>query len=320
MQQAAEWFALLRSGEATEQDRAAWRAWREQAGEHRDAWAYAENIGRRFELMQGPDSRRAAATTLQQVRGQQTGRRQLLRGVVALAGTGLLGWAGWRHSPLPEMASAWSADYRTATGELREIRLADGSRVWLNTASALNADYRPGLRRVQLVAGEMLIETAHDQRPFVADTRHGRLRALGTRFTVRLDGDATLLAVYQGAVEIRTARGDLTRVIAAGRQVRFDADGIGATLPAEAAREAWSRGVLLAEDIALKDLVLELNRYHRGHLGVSPEVAELRVLGGYPLRDPQRTLAMLAEVLPIRVERTLPWWTSIEAKTSAAKK
>ncbi|MRW82692.1 DUF4880 domain-containing protein [Pseudoduganella sp. FT26W] len=313
MQHAADWFALLRSGDATEQDRADWRSWLAQSPEHRAAWAYAESISRRFAPVQTPENRRAAAAALTQVRQTRHGRRHLLRGIVALAGTGLLGWAGWRHSPLPELTLAWSADHHTGTGEIRDIALADGTRIWLNTASALNADYQPALRRVDLLGGEMLIETAHDARPFVATTRHGRLRALGTRFTVRLDGDTTLLAVYQGAVEVRTGQGAL-RIISAGSQVRFDNAQIQPTVAADPAREAWTRGVLLAADIPLKDLVAELRRYHRGHIGVAPQVAELRVLGGYPLRDPERTLAMLESVLPIRVQHTLPWWTTIDPK------
>jgi transmembrane sensor len=313
MQRAAEWFALLRSGEATEQDRAAWQAWLAQTSDHRQAWAYAEAISKRFAPMQATDSRRAAADALTQVQQARSGRRRLVRGILGLAGTGILGWASWRHSPLPEMALAWSADYHTATDEVRDIVLEDGTRIWLNTASALNTDYQPALRRVQLLAGEMLIDTGRDARPFVADTRHGRLRALGTRFTVRLDGDTTLLAVYHGAVEVRTVQGSV-RVLNSGSQVRFSAGQIFTPAAADPAREAWTGGVLLAEDIPLKELVAELGRYHRGHLGVAPEVAELRVLGGYPLRDPERALAMLETVLPVRVQRTLPWWTTIEAR------
>lgn len=320
MQQAAEWFALLRSGEASTQERADWQAWLAQAAEHRDAWAYAEAVGQRFAPMRERDNRQAAANALSQVRAQRGGRRQLLRGVALLAGTGLLGWAGWRHSPLPQMALAWSADYRTATGDMRDVRLADGTHIWLNTATAFNADYQPQLRRVALVAGEILVTTGSDARPFVADTRHGRLRALGTRFTVRLEEHTTLLAVYQGAVEIRTASGQAVRVIKAGEQARFDGERVQGVMPAEAAREAWTRGVLLAEDITLQALVAELNRYHHGHLGVAPKVAGLRVLGGYPLRDLPRTLAMLEAVLPIRVQRSLPWWTSIEPRAAGASR
>lgn len=313
MQQAAEWFALLRSGDATEQDRAALRDWLAQAGDHRRAWAYAESVSQRFAPIQSADHRKAAAGTLTQIHSARAGRRRLLGAIAVLAGSGWLGWAGWRDAGLSEIALAWSAEHRTATGELRDVTLADGTRVWLNTATALNTDYQPAMRSIQLVDGEMLIDTGRDARPFFAETRHGRLQALGTRFTVRLDDDSTLLAVYQGKVAVTTNSGAY-RVVEAGQQLHFDADTIQPTMAADPAREAWTRGVLLAADIPLQDLVAELRRYHRGHIGVAPRVARLRVLGGYPLRDPVRTLAMLEEVLPIKVQRTLPWWTTIEAK------
>jgi transmembrane sensor len=313
MQQAAEWFALLRSGEATEQDRAALRDWLAQAGDHRQAWAYAETISQRFAPMQAVDSRQAAAGALTQVHTARAGRRRLLGCIAALAGTGLLGWAGWRHGELSDVALAWSAEHRTATGELRDIALPDGTRIWLNTATALNTDYQPAMRRIQLLSGEMLIETGHDARPFIAETRHGRMQALGTRFTVRLDSDSTLLAVYEGTVAVSPAHGG-SRVVEAGQQLRFSAGQLQPAESADPAREAWTRGVLLASDIPLQQLVAELSRYHRGHLGVAPQVAQLRVLGGYPLRDPDRALAMLETVLPVKIQRTLPWWTSIEPK------
>ncbi|MBX3664903.1 MAG: FecR domain-containing protein [Burkholderiales bacterium] len=312
LEQAARWFALLRSGEATAADRADWKAWLETQREHRNAWACVEAISRRFEPVQGGQDRHLAVAALRNVRRQK--RRSVLGGIAVIAGGGLLGWTVLRHSPLPGMVMALNADYRTATGEIREITLADGSRIWLNTASALDADYQPALRRLRLVAGEILVQTAADPvRPFVVDTAQGRLRALGTRFTVRLAEDTTRLAVFEGAVELRTATG-ATKVIEAGGQVSFTRGSISGAAPAETAREAWTRGVLLAEDITLKDLVAELGRYRQGYLGVAPEVAGLRVLGGYPLRDPDRVLAMLEGVLPIRVRRTLPWWTTIEAR------
>lgn len=308
MQQAAEWFALLRSGEASDSDRHAWQAWLNQKREHRDAWAHAETIAQRFEPMRAPEARHAAVDALHGARTKSLSRRRVL-GVLAMLGGGvLLGVEAWRSHPLYLLAQ-----YRTGTGEVRAMTLADGSTVWLNTASAFDTDYSASLRRLHLLDGEMLIETAHEAtRPFVVDTAHGRLRALGTRFTVRLAGDATCLAVYGGAVEVRSG-GGATRIVNAGSQVRFGASAIGTTEAADPAREAWSRGVLLADNMALQDVVAELNRYHRGHIGVAPEVAQLRVLGGYPLHDADKTLNMLAAVLPVRVRRTLPWWTTLES-------
>ncbi|HCE41020.1 MAG TPA: iron dicitrate transport regulator FecR, partial [Alcanivorax sp.] len=88
----------------------------------------------------------------------------------------------------------------TATGEIRDLGLDDGGRLWLNSATTVDVAYDDALRRVTLHDGEILIQTGADprRRPFVVDTRHGRLRALGTRFTVRHHRDHGFLAVYQG--------------------------------------------------------------------------------------------------------------------------
>lgn len=314
LQEAAEWFALLRSGAATEPDRAEWRRWLDAHSEHREAWQFVDTVSRRFDAFQSRDEQDAALSALRSARSGQYTRRGALNALAVIAGAGVLGWATWRHDALRNRVLGWSADYRTGIGDMRALTLADGTRVWLNTASALSVDYGRHLRRLRLFAGEVLIDTAKDAaRAFVVDTAHGRLRALGTRFTVRSDDDSTLLSVARGAVEIRTTTG-LTRVVAAGRRQRFTEDALGAEGAVSAAAEGWINGLLLAEDIPLAELIAELQRYRHGHIGVAPAVAQLRVIGGFPLRDPDKTLAMLEDTLPIRVQRTLPWWIGIEAR------
>jgi len=320
MEQAADWYALLRSGVATDGDRLEWSRWLERDADHRHAWSYVEAVSRSFEPLQATQAPQATADGLWAANQRVLQRRRLLAGIALFGGSGLLGWATWRHTPLPLMAQAWRADHRTATGEIREVVLADGSRVWLNTATAFNLDYGADARRLQLLAGEILVETAHEAgRPFFVHTPQGRLQALGTRFTVRLDGEETLLAVYQGAVEVRTAEGAASAVIKAGRQIRFGRDALGAQAPADIAREAWSRGVLAANNVPLSEVVGELRRYRHGHLGLAPEVAGLRVFGSFPLHDTDEALKLLAYALPIQVRRTLPWWVSIEAVATGEK-
>lgn len=313
MQQAAGWFALLRSDEATEQDQARWQLWLERDSAHRAAWRHVEAIGRRFDTLRASRDPSVAVSALQAVERKRQMRRRTFSGLLTLAGASCVGWVAYRHTPLPELAMAWAADYRTATGEVREIALRDGTRVWLNTDSAFSVDYGAELRRLRLIRGEMLVSTAPDPlRPFVVDTAQGRLRALGTRFNVRLAQDTTLVAVYEGAVKVRTADGRQTRVIEAGQQTRFTHDAIAPVQVADAAREAWTRGVLLAENMTLGDLVSELGRHRVGHLGVAPELADMRVLGSYPLRDTDRALMLLEASLPLRVRHTLPWWVTLE--------
>ncbi len=315
LEQAAEWFALLRSGEATDEEKRRWQSWLDGAPEHLNAWRYVERISGQFSAVQASSSREAAARGFCAANTRMARRRQTLLGLGALVSTGLSGWAAWRLTPLPWLAVSLSADYRSATGEVRRVALADGSQVWLSAASAFDLDYSGSLRRLQLLAGEILIQTAPDlDRPFVVDTPQGRVRALGTRFTVRLDGEETLVAVYKGAVEARTADTGSARIIQTGQQMRFTGERLAGVESADPAREAWARGILITNNTPLAEVARELQRYRGGVLRVAPEIAHLPVIGSYPLADPDRALAMLEAVLPIRIKRTLPWWVSIQPR------
>lgn len=314
LQQAAEWFAVLRSSQRLEQDRRQWQAWLDQREEHRTAWRYVESVSQRFASVQADASDPAAMQALKAVRRQERRRRQVLGAIAMAAGGGLLAWTGWRHAPLRREVLARLAQYRTGVGEVRDLLLPDGTRVWLNTDSALNVHYSTNVRRLELVAGEILVETGHDAaRKFIVDAGSSRMTALGTRFTVSVAHDASYLAVYDGRVALDA--GSRRQVINAGEQISFGPDGRWLLAPASRAREVWAHGVLLAEDVPLGVLLGELGRYVPGHLGASPEAARLRVVGGFPLHDPGQALALLEQALPVRVRRPLPWWTTVELRS-----
>jgi transmembrane sensor len=315
LEQAAHWYAVLRDDDASPQARAAWSAWLDARPEHRRAWAHIEAVSRRFDPLRTESERDAASAAMRvSTRGIVT-RRKALGCLAALSGTGMAAWFAWRLTPLPDYVTAMRADYSTDTGEQRDVTLADGTRVWLNTHSALDVDFNDERRLLTLKMGEILVDTAKDRhaRPFFVDTRDGRLQALGTRFTVRQTDGSTLLAVFDGRVEIRTRSG-ASRIVEAREQVQFDANNIASPMPADLAHEAWSRGVILAENVTLETFVAELSRYTRGHIGVDPAVASIRVVGRFPAGRPAQVLAMLERDLPVRIKRTLPWWTTIEAR------
>jgi transmembrane sensor len=317
LEQAAQWYATLRDDRVTESDQRAWRAWLAQSPDHETAWAHIDAVSRKFDPLRGfgTPGTAAAMVGLDTARAKARGRRRALNALGAGAGLGLAAWLGWRYTPLPGLAMALRSDLHTGVGERRELALADGSRVWLNTRTALQVHWGPQERRLVLLAGEILVRTAPDapQRPFCVDTGHGSLQALGTRFTVHGSGRSTRLDVFEGLVDIRTRGGQALRV-PAGQAVEFDAQAISALRAAERMREAWSRGSLLADNLPLGQLLDEVGRYRHGHISVAPEVAGLQVMGVFPASDPEQALAMLEQALPIRVRRSLPWWTTVEAR------
>src|SRR5690606_33586604 len=130
------------------------------------------------------------------------GRRAAVAKLAILLAALPAGWLGWRAVK----EKGWAADYRTALGERRDIRLADGTRVTLNTRTAIDVRFDSRQRTIILREGEILVQTAPDtaypRRPFKVQSIEGGMEALGTRFSVREDGGRTHLAVLEGAVRI----------------------------------------------------------------------------------------------------------------------
>ncbi|AIB37039.1 MULTISPECIES: FecR domain-containing protein [Pseudomonas] len=302
LEQAAQWYVRLQDhGSALEQLR--WQAWVAQNPEHLAAWQYVQRVSQRFAPLQ--EQAQGASRAL------RSSRRQTLKTLLVLCGGSALAWGSWRYTALPRLVGGWSADYATTSGETRDTLLADGSHVWLNALSALDVRFDAAQRLLLLRFGEVLIDTAKDaRRPFLVDTEHGRMQALGTRFSVLQGDDHTQLNVFEGRVQI-TTQDRHVRIIEAGQQASFTRDGFKPTATASQAREAWSRGVLLADNLPLGQLITELNRYRPGHLGCDPAVAQLPVMGSFPLKDSDHALHLLQAALPIRVDRPLPWWVSV---------
>lgn len=315
LQQAAEWFAALIDEQASNHERRQWRAWLNDRPENQRAWRYVEQVSQRFQQAQQQAGKEGAGRILDNTRTDRLTRRQVLGGGLASLAVCLT----WSQTPLPSatdrLVSTFMADYRTSTGDIRQLALADGGRLWLNSASAVDIDYGETLRHLTLRGGEILIQTGPDprQRPFIVTTRQGTLRALGTHFTVRQYRNHTLLAVYEGAVEIRTHDGN-REVIHAGRQATFTRQLIRPGETADRARQAWSRGLILASNMLIGELVAELARYRPGHLGLDPAIGGLRVMGAYPATQPDLALTMLENALPVRINRLLPWWVTVGPK------
>lgn len=307
LEEAAQWFAVLGSGAAGAAEQQQWQHWLDSSPDHRAAWRRVERVNAQFNALPGPSARKALADA-----GARRGGLKALMLLCIAAPLGAL-LAGRRDHR--ELVAALAADVQTATGEIAAVPLADGSRAWLNTASAVNLDYQGALRRIVLRRGEILVETGADvrtpPRPLVVDAHAGRLLALGTRFSVRSLEQGVHLAVYEGAVQIDAAGRGGRQVVPAGSQIVFDADRIGAPRPVRLEDAAWTRKLLIATQMRLDDFLHELGRYRHGYLGCDPALAALRLVGSYPLDDTDRALALLEATLPVQVRRRLPGWVAV---------
>ncbi|KQN44428.1 amino acid ABC transporter substrate-binding protein [Pseudomonas sp. Leaf48] len=291
--------------------RAEFAKWHAAHEEHARAWRQLGMLDQRFSVASGP----ARSALLQSREGIRRRVRKLGSGVASVVAViGLALFAGERYLPL----DYWLADQRTATGEQRTLRLSDGTLINLNTHSALDVRFDARQRLIVLQEGEILVETGHgDPRPFIVETREGSMRALGTRFLVKREEQGTRLSVLQSAVAAHAEASPQEQILREGQQVLIRNNGLGPILAVNMGADAWTRGMLVVDNARLEDLVREIGRYRPGHLGVAPQVADLRITGSFPLHDTDLALNTLLPTLPVQIEQHTQWWVTVAARVDA---
>ena len=308
LEEAAEWLMRLSERDLSDTERAEWECWRVSSPERGRAWSRAQMLQNKL----GGLPRSLAMSALD--RPSSPERRAALGKLALLLAVVPAGWGSWKLA----QSQQWSADYRTAVGERRELTLADGSHITLNTGTAIDVLFDTQQRLIQVREGEILVETAPDvsplARPFLVSTREGRMQALGTRFSVRELQSRTHLAVLEGAVriELADARQAAPIIVNAGQRTDFSSRTVGPLNPTDRNVSAWTQGMLMADKMRLADFVAELARYRRGFVRCDPAIAELRVSGAFPISDTQRTLNMLVQTYPVLVTGHLSgYWLTL---------
>lgn len=199
----------------------------------------------------------------------------------------------------PAIQMWMQADYNTGKGEIRQVKLDDGSILHLDSDSAVKIDYQGARRAVTLLSGQAFFDVVSDKkRPFVVHAGDVDVRVLGTAFDVGLDTTAVDVSVERGAVRVKRA-GSAPLDLRPGDRVRvdqFDAQTIRSVVsPGRIA--AWRNGQIVVDGATVAEVVSELRRYHRGVILLRNEqLGRKRVTGAYDLRNPEA--ALLAIVHP----------------------
>lgn len=299
-QEAMDWLFALDRAPGDHGLEAALQDWLGRGPENARAWREARAIWdmapRLPELMVPPAPVRALA--------RPSRRRWLVGGGLALAA----GLAGVSLTPL---ATRLRADHATGVGERREITLADGSRVLLNTDSALSVDYSTGRRSLALWRGEAFFTVARDPtRPFVVAAAGAEAQALGTAFDLRLDPDTLDIAVASGEVAFANAR------LKAGEGGRLDLTSgrFARAITAVETRLAWRQGRLVVDRWPVARVLDELGRYHQGRILLRDDALGRKPVSGiYDLDRPTEAVRAVAAAAGGRVAELTPWLLVVSA-------
>ncbi|CAK7258116.1 MULTISPECIES: FecR family protein [unclassified Shinella] len=285
--EALEWLVRMKDDKANAEDRHAFTVWLAASPAHAAAFERASRLWDRFDIVKPEYDRMRASDGLS--------RRTLMLGGFAVLALGSGGYVLTRPG--------FFADHTTDIAERRTLQLADGSVVELGSYSALSVQFDDRQRRVALHRGEAFFQVAPDPgRPFTVNAGPGTTQALGTAFDIKLVDDAVVVSVTEHAVTV-ALDAVRTATVDEGWQVRYSANGIDE--PQVVDREqvtAWRKDRIIFEDVPLRRVLRELERYRRGRiLLMDDSIGDMPVTAIFETRQAEQALQTIAETLPIRV-------------------
>ena len=305
-QQAAEWLMRREEPDWSAVDEAAFERWLQGSLAHKAAywrldhgWQQADRIAALGLDIPEPVSARRSFS------GWWT-----LAAAASLAVVLVMGGVEFSQ-PVP-VPAATASHFATPIGGRRTIPLVDGSKVELNTATVVRAAVSNTRREVWLDKGEAYFEVAHlAGRPFIVHAGDRTVTVLGTKFSVRRDGEKVTVSVVEGRVRIDDAdqpndvptaiitAGDVA--IAQGPSTLLSAkseDGVEAAL-------GWRDGILNFDHTSLVDAAAEFNRYNSKQIVIADSATgEIRIGGTFQASNIDAFVRLLHDAYGLRVTQT----------------
>ena len=230
----------------------------------------------------------------------------------------------WNVRPIAQVSAPGiiaALHFETRHGEQLSRRLVDDSVLHLNTDSAVTVRYDKKQRLVTLTSGQADFEVAHDpDRAFRVFAGAAEVVAIGTKFDVRLEGDATMVTVVEGRVAVgpspllkklgpHSGQNHPPRFVQLGadQQIRVAADEWPATPAAVDAQRttAWLHRQIVFDQEPLERVAAEFNRYAPKPIEIAtPALRNLEISGVFATDDTEAFIAFLRSLTGVRVEVT----------------
>lgn len=304
---AARWWGVMHGPDGDAQ-RAAFEAWRASDARHRDAYAQLERAWDVSAALGGTEMGRNRSLPLRTPANWATAPWLAL--AASLAMVVLLSLLWLYRSPSGSSVNIMASVERSKIGEIRTVKLADGSSVTLDTDSQIRVSFDGERRKVALLRGRARFEVRDDpSRIFIVEADGRLLSAASGRFDVQLAPEGLCLQSLGGILEIRplgaSLAGEPGLRLAPGQSLMLDRRG-GSAAPVESGKgsERWAEGRLVFQGVPLSRVLAETNRYSATRIALAdPALGSRRVTGTFRPLPVDELANALAAAFGLNVRR-----------------
>ncbi|WP_316742733.1 FecR domain-containing protein [Pedobacter antarcticus] len=190
---------------------------------------------------------------------------------------------------------------KTPAGGKFQLRLPDGTRVWLNASTTFSfpSSFAPGEPRKVRLDGEAYFEVASSigksgKVPFIVSTKNQDVEVLGTHFNIQAyaENDKTLTTLAEGSIRIhhqdqssrKIRPGEQTAVGTARQQIEIHQVDTSMAL-------AWKNGLFKFKNAGIRQVMQEFSRWYAIDVAYEGEIPDLK-FNGEVYRDMNATQAL----------------------------
>ncbi|WMD18153.1 DUF4880 domain-containing protein [Achromobacter seleniivolatilans] len=300
--EAHAWARALATGAPTTQDGDAFKAWRAQSPAHERAWVQAARAWRELGQIAQAYAARHPASPPRRAPVSASRRWFLAGGAGAFASMAVAGVLRPPFGLWPSWAQA-SADYRTVTGEQRNVTFGDQQlKLALNTQTSINVSISGTQPRIELVSGEAAIQ-ANRQQPCAVLAGAARMELATGDIEVRhLNDDRVHVRCIGGQVAVVHPRA--TRLLLAGQQLGYDTESLDTPAALADMDSDWRSGIVSFHDLPLNQAVEEINRYRPGRVVLMNDaLARHRLSARYEVKNLDQAITQIQQLYGASVRR-----------------
>jgi len=216
---------------------------------------------------------------------------------------------GGVYLTMPREAPPPGELYVTGVGGRETLTLRDGSKIELNTNTALRVGGKGTQRTVWLEKGEAFFQIVHNEaHPFVVFAGTHRITDLGTKFLVRRENQMLRVSLLEGKAQFdsKNSRGSQQATLNPGDVLVATAKSLSVTeRPSQELTDelSWRSGLLVFRHASLVQAAAEYNRYNIKKIVITdPKIAELNINGALPANDPHALTRSAQRLFNLRIE------------------
>jgi len=154
----------------------------------------------------------------------------------------------------------------TPKGGQYQVRLADGTRVWLNASSSLKFPVKfVGNQRVVELEGEAYFDVAPQAaKPFIVQTAHEQVHVLGTQFNIYAypDEAAVITTLVTGSIQVQASRSEAVALLQPGEQSQLSNGQFSIKEANIEQAMAWKNGYFRFHDEQIESIMRKLTRWY----------------------------------------------------------